>query len=116
MSKTNVEVNEYFEQLSPERRTALEKIRELILKTVPAVEETMLYRMPTYELDEVVCALASQKHYISLYMDVDLVEEHRKELDHLDVGKSCIRFKNTEDLPLDTVKQILKETVKKQSK
>ena len=77
-------------------------------------QETMQYRMPTFELNEVVCALASQKHYISLYMDVDLVEEHRAELAHLDVGKSCIRFKKIEDLPMDTVRQILVETVAKQ--
>jgi hypothetical protein len=67
--------------------------------------------MPTYELDDVVCSFASQKHYMSLYMDVDLVEKHRVELEHLDVGKSCIRFKRIEDLPLETVSQILVETV-----
>ena len=44
-------------------------------------------------------------------MDVDLVQEHRYALKHLDVGKSCIRFKNIEDLPLETVQQILVETV-----
>ena len=76
----------------------------------------MRYNMPTYEKDEVVCALASQKHYISLYMDVELVEEHKQELKHLDVGKSCIRFKRINDLPMDTVKEILQETVVRQSK
>jgi hypothetical protein len=48
---------------------------------------------------------------MSLYMDVDLVRKYRAALKHLDVGKSCIRFRRIQDLPLDTVTQILKETV-----
>ena len=46
-------------------------------------------------------------------MDVDLVQEHADELSHLKVGKSCIRFTKLEKLPLETVEQILKETVAK---
>jgi uncharacterized protein YdhG (YjbR/CyaY superfamily) len=114
LPKTNPEVDAYIENLAPDRKAALEQIRALILGTVPEINETMQYRIPTYELDEVVCAAASQKRYISLYMDVELVEEHRDELDHLDVGKSCIRFKRIEDLPVDTIRQILLETVAKQ--
>lgn len=113
---TNKAVDQYLQSIPPDRKEALEKVRKLILDTVPDINETMRYKMPTYEKDEVVCALASQKHYISLYMDVDLVEEHKKGLEHLDVGKSCIRFKRVEDLPFDTVKQILEETVLRQSK
>ena len=113
---TNKAVDQYLEALLPDRKEALEIVRSLILDTVPDIEETMRYNMPTYEKDDMVCALASQKHYISLYMDVDLVEEHKKELKHLDVGKSCIRFKRIDDLPLKTIKEILEETVTRQSK
>jgi len=112
----NKAVDEYIQSLQPDRKDALEKIRGLIFNTIPDIEETMRYNMPTYEKDEVVCALASQKHYISLYMDVELVKEHREELKHLGVGKSCIRFRKIENLPLDTVKEILEETVARQSK
>ncbi len=61
-----------------------------------------------------MCALASQKQYMSLYMDTSLVEKYRQELAGLDVGKSCIRFKRLEDLPLETVRRILVETVENQ--
>ena len=49
-------------------------------------------------------------------MDGELVEQHSDALKHLDVGKSCTRFKNIKDLPLETVQQILKETAQKQEK
>ena len=74
----------------------------------------MKYKMPTYDYaGEGLCAMASQKNYISFYMDVDSVAEHSDELSHLNVGKSCIRFTRIEKLPLDTIEQILKETVAK---
>jgi len=109
------EADAYLARLDPQRRSTLEEVRSLILETVPNVVETMKYRMPTYELDEVVCAFASQKHYMSLYMDTRLVEKYKEELKHLSVGKSCIRFKRIEDLPPDTIKQILRETVQRRA-
>ena len=47
-------------------------------------------------------------------MDIALVSEHSDALKHLDVGKSCIRFKNIKDLPLETEQQILIENAQKQ--
>ena len=104
-------VEAYFEGLAPGRREALETLRSVVHETAPEADETMRYGMPTYERDgQVLCSFASQKSYMSLYMDVELVEEHRDELAHLDVGKSCIRFRKIEKLPLDTVRTILRQT------
>lgn len=114
MSDTTTEVETYFSDLDPERQAALERVRALIFETVPGVSETMRYRMPTYELDEVVVSLASQKHYMSLYMDTELVEKYRSDLGDLDCGKSCVRFRKIDELPLETVRRIIEETVAKQ--
>jgi uncharacterized protein YdhG (YjbR/CyaY superfamily) len=84
-------------------------------KRAPEENENMKYRMPTYGDDLVVCAMASQKHYMSLYLDTELVEKYRSKLDHLNLGKSCVRFRKLEDLPLDIIQIILEETVKKQA-
>ncbi len=115
MSQISKEIEEYLNQVDPKRQEVLFKIRTLIFQEVPNIVETMKYRMPTYQLDEVVLAMASQKHYMSLYMDTELVAKYRYELSHLNCGKSCIRFKNLEELPLETIRRIIKETVKKQS-
>lgn len=66
MPITNPDAEKYIQALTPNRREALQQVRQLIFETVPEIKETMQYRMPTYKLDEVVCALASQKDYISL--------------------------------------------------
>ena len=114
MSKMDKGVDKYIEGLNPGRKEVLEQLRALVFKTVPDVEESMKYNMPTYDYaGEGLCAFASQKNYISLYMDVDTVAQHSDELSHLNVGKSCIRFTKIEKLPLDTIEQILKETAAK---
>ena len=116
MSQNNKKVEAYLGGLPPERREALEKLREVVRAAAPEASETMRYNMPTYELGgEVVCAFASQKHYMSLYMDTEIVAQHKGELEHLNVGKSCIRFRKLEKLPLDAVKVMLKETIVKQA-
>lgn len=106
------DVDRYLEDLPAERQRALRRVRELIHEVAPDAGESMKYRMPTYYLGESpLCAFASQKHHMSLYMDVDLVAKHGAALAHLNVGKSCIRFKRLDDLPLDTVRAILVETL-----
>jgi uncharacterized protein YdhG (YjbR/CyaY superfamily) len=99
------------EDLDPERRAALTELRSLILEAAPDLVETMKYRMPTYEYNEgMFCAFASQKHYMSLYMDTEIVAKHKEDLAGLNLGKSCIRFRKLEQLPLDTIKVMLHET------
>jgi len=112
MSGRTQEVDEYLENLAPERQAALAKLRSLVFEVAPDAVETMRYRMPTYEYgDAVLCAFASQKRYVSLYMDTDIVEKYREELTGLSIGKSCIRFRKMDQLPLDTIKRMLEETV-----
>ena len=57
-------------------------------------------------------ALANQKGYISLYlMPVYVYPELKAKLDgsgkKLKCGKSCVNFKRAEDLPLETIAEII---------
>ena len=110
MPKRMDEVDAYLQELAPDRRAALETLREIVFEVVPEAVETSKYRMPTYEYSgEMLCAFASQKRYMSLYMDTGIVEKYRYRLARLNIGKSCIRFKKLEALPLDVVRLMLKE-------
>jgi uncharacterized protein YdhG (YjbR/CyaY superfamily) len=112
----NPQVDEYFRRLEPDRSEALQKLREMIVGTVPDVEETFQYNMPTYVLNgEIVCAISSRSNYISAYMDVEAVERHRSELGKA-CGKSCVRFNHLTDPLLATLRTILVETVEAQGK
>lgn len=104
-------VEAYLARLEPARQEMLGELRDLVAATVPDVLEGFQYGMPTYErpAGKVVCAFASQKNYISFYMDPDLVVKHKVELGSADCGKSCIRFKGKKDAPLRGLRLMLEE-------
>jgi uncharacterized protein YdhG (YjbR/CyaY superfamily) len=104
---------EYLDELPDDRRQALTKLRSLIRKAAPKAVEGMGYGMITYTLGELLCALGSQKGYMALYACSDAVDPHRPRLGKLNCGKGCIRFKKLQDLPLDAVTDILKDSVRR---
>ena len=114
MSDKPSSVDGYLEIVPEKRREAVTIIRSIILETVPIAEESMRYGMPTYDAaGDFLAAVASQKQYLSLYMNTEVVAAHADDLSHLNVGKSCIRFTKLEKLPLDVVRVMLEETLEK---
>jgi uncharacterized protein YdhG (YjbR/CyaY superfamily) len=105
-------VDAYLAEVPPTRRPALATLRKLIRKIAPAAEETMRYGLPTYLLGDMFCALASQKHYMALYCREEVVDRYRSRLDALSCGKSCIRFRQLEDLPMTVISSILREAAR----
>jgi Domain of unknown function (DU1801) len=122
-------VKEYLASLPPERRTAIEKVRRVIRKNLPAgFKEGMQYGLigyyvplsrlaHTYNGEPLMIAgLGSQKNYMSAYlMSVYgsprlrrwFESEYRKSGKKLDMGKSCLRFRSVDDLPLDLIGQAI---------
>lgn len=108
-------VDEYLAQVPSKRREALDQLRTLILSTADDLVEDLAYGMPTYWVGtHVLCAFASQKNYMSLYLDVDLLAAHREAFGTLNCGKSCVRFTNLAKLPRETIALILHETHQRQ--
>ncbi len=117
----------YLAALPPDRREALTAVRRVILENLPpGYEEGIQYGMlgyyiplsrypETYNGQPLSLAgLASQSGYMSLYLmtiygDPALrawfEDAYRATGKRLDMGKSCIRFRRLEDLPLDVVGQ-----------
>ena len=123
-------VDEYLKELSPERRDSITTVRNLILENLPTgYEEMMLYGMISYVIPLerypntynkkplTLVSLASQKNYMALYlMNVygDGEEEFKKNYiatgKKLDMGKSCVRFKSLDDLPLRMIGKTITRT------
>ena len=108
-------VAQYLKEQPEERRRALGTIRRMIRKAAPGAKETMGVGMATYSWRKsMLFALAAQKKYLALYVcDTPLVAKHRARLGAVDCGKSCIRFKNLDDLDLDGVEALLTEAARK---
>ena len=110
MKSTAASVPEYLDELPADRRAALKKVRSVIKKAMPRATESMQHGMAAYELNGLLCGLASQKNYMALYVcEPEIVDDHREALGKLNCGKGCIRFRTAEELPLDALSKILKE-------
>ncbi len=116
-------------QLPPERRRAIGEVRAVIRKHLPeGYREAVAAGMLTYEVPLSVypttyngkalwyAALGSQKSYLSLYLMAAymnpaltrrLREGFEKAGKRLDMGKSCIRFREAADLALDVVGDVI---------
>ena len=110
MKSTAASVTEYLAEQPADRQDALIRLRSAIRQVAPDAKESMQYSMPAYELNGMFCGLASQKNYMALYVcEPEIVEAHREALYKLNCGKGCIRFRNIEELPLDTIMAILSD-------
>lgn len=123
---------EYINQLPAERIKVVKKLRATIRKNLPqGFKEEMNYNMLGYVVphslypDGYHCDtskplpfmnLASQKNYVAiyhmgLYADKKMMswftKNYAKLVDgKLDMGKSCIRFKNLETVPYDLIGEL----------
>ena len=104
-------VAEYLAELPEDRQAAIKTLRSMIRKVAPKVTEGMNYGMIEFSLGEPLCCLASQKQYLSLYADPELLARYKPRLGKLNCGKSCLRFKSIEQLPLDAIADLLADAV-----
>ena len=110
MPTTYVDVDTYIDLLDESRKSSLQQLRHIILETVPGAEETIQHNMPYYSYHGMLCAFASQKHYMSFYLlNGEIVEKNRPLLAGLSVGKGCIRFDDINKLPEPTIRAMLRE-------
>lgn len=125
-------VDEYLKQLPDDDRKVLSAVRKVVRANLPkGYEEAMAngmigYGIPlstypkTYNKQPLsYVALAAQKNHYALYlmcayMDAAqtkaLEDGFRKAGKKLDMGKSCIRFKSLDDIPLDVVGEVVAST------
>ena len=135
MQSNETTVIGYLKSLPPERSATVSEIRELVNKNIKSgFEENMRWGMISWEIPLEkypntynkqplnYCGLAAQKNNYSLYLmscyvsiseGNEFEEAYKQSGKRLDMGKSCIRFKRIEDLPLPLiVKYIKKYSVK----
>jgi hypothetical protein len=125
-------VDAYINELSEDRKNAIEKLRKIIKKNLPkGFNEELCYGMIGYcvphskypkgyhckpEQALPFINIASQKNFIALYhmgiyadknLESWFVSEYPKHVKtKLDMGKSCIRFKKMEDIPFDFIGEL----------
>jgi hypothetical protein len=128
-------VDEYLQALPPDRRASISALREVILAHLPeGYEERFYCGMIGYVVPHSLypagypcdpkqplgyACLGSQKNHMAIYLmnvygDPATEAWFRKAWQatgkKLDMGKSCVRFKKLEDVPLDVIGQVIART------
>ncbi len=131
-------VKQYLKELPEDRREALEALRRVILANLDAdYEEGMQYGMIGYYVPHSVypsgyhcdpkqplpfAGIASQKNHMAIYLfciycepggpewfqEAWAKEAAKGKAGRLDMGKSCVRFKKIEDVPLSVIGKTIK--------
>ena len=111
--------------LPEDRREAVAAVRSVILDRLPdGYAEEMRWGMVSYEVPLAIqpdtyngkplmyAALASQKRHMAVYLSgvyadpearADFERVYRASGKRFDMGKSCVRFRRLEDLPLEVI-------------
>jgi uncharacterized protein YdhG (YjbR/CyaY superfamily) len=122
-------VDGYLAAQAPERRAVLEAVRAVVLANLPdGYVETLRWGMVSYEVPLArfpdtyngqplaYAGLAAQKQHYALYLMgvyVDAVQERTLRDAYAalgiapDLGKSCLRFKRLDQLPLPVIGELI---------
>lgn len=129
----------YIKEIPSERMEAFSTLRNTILKHIPkGYEECMSYGMIGYvvphklfpagyhcdpKLPLPFASIASQKNFIALYhmglyanpelLDWFVTEYPKHCKTKLDMGKGCVRFKKTDDIPFKLIGELMKKVTVK---
>lgn len=133
-------VEEYIDSLDENRKNVIKKLRDVVRENLPEeFEETISYGMIGYVVPLSLypsgyhvkkneplpfLAIASQKNHVALYhmglyMNKEVenwfVDEYEKRVaTKLDMGKSCIRFKNIKNIPYDLIAELCQKITLKE--
>ncbi len=126
---------DYLDQVDEAKKGQFGKLREVVLKNIPkGFVEEMSYGMIGYIVPKSIypdgyhcdpklplpfAAIAAQKNFIALYhmgiyAQPDLLQWFQEEYakhskTKLDMGKSCIRFKKSDDIPYKLIAELMKK-------
>lgn len=126
-------VQDYLNGVAEDKKESFVKLQQTIKKSLPkGFEETIIYNMIGYVVPLTIFPegyhcdtnlplpfinIAAQKNFISLYhmgiyadkvlLDWFSNEYPKHTKTKLDMGKSCIRFKKTNDIPFDLIGELM---------
>ncbi len=126
-------IEEYIARVPEDKKPAIIELRNIILKNIPeGFTETLNYGMIGYVVPHSIYPdgyhanpklplpfinIAAQKNFIALYhmglyADAELLQWFKEEyaklpINKLDMGKSCIRFKNPDKIPFELIGELV---------
>ncbi len=104
-------IEPYFEQLPPEKRAPLERLRALVEETVPSAQSSLKWGAPFYTLDgKMLCALGALKNEVALsfFGPPEVFKDPKGQLEGKSNSYRVLKVKDGSEIDTASVKRWLK--------
>jgi len=114
MGNSATTIDEYLDGIDAEIRREFERMRALVTRLVPCVEESIRYRMPTlkYKGRALVDFTTSKKH-MSFYPSSWAIDELKDQLSRYKTTEHAVQFTLQNPLSDETIKDLVQVHVRK---
>lgn len=103
------EIDNYINNFTGEVHARLVQMREIIRSEAPDALELLSYGMPAYKLNgKPLVYFAGYKNHVGFYATPTGHEAFKDDLAKYKQGKGSVQFPNTEPLPVDLVRRIVR--------
>jgi uncharacterized protein YdhG (YjbR/CyaY superfamily) len=117
MAAKPTNIDEYLDQLTPDKRAALQKLRETIKSVAPNAEECISYQICAFRQNGMLVGFGATANHCAFYlMSKSILTEHKNELKGYDTSVGTIRFKPDEPLPTTLVRKLVKARIVENTK
>lgn len=102
-------IDEYLKTVTPSQKKELERVREIVKKTVPEAEEVIGYGMPTFKYKgKNLMHIAAFKNHMSIFPTANPIGELEEKLSKFKVAKGTIQFTEDNIVPEQLIKELLR--------
>lgn len=107
--KNAATVEEYLKDFPQDVQWRLNRIREIILNTVPEVQEKISWGAPSYYAGAYLMQIAGYENHIGFYTCPETLAAFREELTPFRTNtKNTVQFPHDKELPFELIEQMVK--------
>jgi uncharacterized protein YdhG (YjbR/CyaY superfamily) len=106
--------DEYLGSVPEPQRAELERLRQLVRRAVPGVEESESYGMPAFKFNKrPLLGFKVSKNHLSVFpFSPEAIDAAREALAGFDLSKGTVRFTPDKPIPDSAVKQLLRHRLR----
>lgn len=101
-------IEEYIEAQIPEARAHIRGLRDIIRRCVPEINERIAWSMPFFEKGMHSISYAACKKHISLYLNAEILEIIRPQMDGFAIKKNAAYLPYDKALPEEIIERAVK--------
>lgn len=102
------DIDTYIAASPEEHHARLNEIRELILQTVPQLQETISWGMPTFKLrGKNLAHFATHKHHLGFYPGEEPIVVFKEQLTVYKTSKGAVQLPWNKPLPKELIRDML---------